>query len=269
MAPTRPRAATPSRRPARGTVDPRRLLALLALAAVTLIVVGQHLPDVVAARLFVPQSAVSGVPKPSPSPERKTARPVAATGAGTSGKFAYVAGFGPVLGGKGTIRRFKVAVELPSGTAVGTSFADEINRVLGDKRSWIAGQRFRFQRVPHSARAEFVIYLASARTSQRMCRIGGLETDGYTSCRLPRQVIINDVRWQRAVPGYGASLEVYRAYAINHEVGHQLGYGHETCPAKGRPAPVMMQQTYGLKGCAANAWPHPTAPPATHGRTEG
>jgi hypothetical protein len=256
MALNRPRAAPPSRRTVRGTADPRRLLALLALAAV-LLFVGQHLPDAVGAQLFVPQAAITASPTPRPSIERRPARPVAAEGAGTSGKFAYVPGYGPVLGGKGTIRRFKVAVELPTGSTVAATFADEVNKILGDARSWIAGERFRFQRVPHSARAEFVVFLASARTSQQMCRLGGLETDGFTSCRLPQQVIINDVRWQRAVPNYGAPLETYRAYAVNHEVGHQLGYGHEPCPGKGRVAPVMMQQTYGLKGCKANAWPFP------------
>jgi Protein of unknown function (DUF3152) len=180
----------------------------------------------------------------------------ASTVAGMAGTFTFVSGYGPVLGTAGTLRRFRVAVEKTIGQGDGGDFADEIDRTLGDPRSWIASRQVRLQRVPREAAAEFTIYLASARTSEHMCAAGGLSTDGYTSCRLPGQVIINDARWQGAVPGYGAPISMYRAYAINHEVGHQLGHGHEACPGKGMPAPVMQQQTYGLKGCVANAWPY-------------
>jgi hypothetical protein len=198
---------------------------------------------------------------------RKSAKP-AGNWAGTSGRFAYAKGYGPVLGTTGKIHRFRVAVEKPIRSGADTDFADEVNRTLGDKRSWIAGHRYRLQRVPNSAHAEFTVYLASASTSERMCRAGGLDTRGYTSCRLPGQVILNDARWETSIPGYGAPLATYRAYAVNHEVGHQLGHSHEACPGKGRPAPVMQQQTFGLKGCVANPWPYIdgkryTGPPAS------
>jgi len=177
------------------------------------------------------------------------------TAVGSSGDFTFAGGYGPVLGTSGNVRRFKVAVEKSLDQGNGGDFADEIDRTLGDPRSWIAGGQYRLQRVPQEDGSEFTIYLASARTSERMCASGGLETNGYTSCRLPGQVIINHDRWQDAVPGYGA-LGTYRAYAINHEVGHELGHGHEACPGDGRPAPVMQQQTYGLNGCLANPWPY-------------
>jgi Protein of unknown function (DUF3152) len=196
---------------------------------------------------------------PSATAKAKAAPPAdaATTGPRTaSGKFTQVAGYGPLMGTNGPLRRFRVAVESSIGQGNGGDFADEIDSTLGDPRSWITGRDVRLQRVPQQAAAEFTIYLASAPTSQRMCAAGGLATKGYTSCRLPGQVIINEDRWQNAVPGYGAPLATYRAYVINHEVGHQLGHGHEACPGDGQLAPVMQQQTYGLNGCVAYAWPY-------------
>ncbi len=218
-------------------------LALIAAAAAVLIQLWWPLPTPESVRA---PAAVPSAPVP-------TALPAGAS-AGDSGEFGYVSGYGPVLGHAGPIRRFRVAIEQPAGAPA--EFAHQVDRTLGDPRSWVASRQFRLQRVPEAANAEFTILLASARTSELMCLSGGLRTNGYTSCRLPGRVIINDSRWAAAVPGYGAPLAVYRAYAINHEVGHQLGHGHERCPAKGDPAPVMMQQTFGLQGCVANSWPY-------------
>lgn len=68
--------------------------------------------------------------------------------------------------------------------------------------------------------------------------------------------MINLDRWLHAVPEYGGDVALYRQYVINHEVGHGLGLGHQACPGRGRPAPVMQQQTFGLKGCLPNGWPY-------------
>jgi hypothetical protein len=160
-----------------------------------------------------------------------------------------------VLGRAGTLRRFHVAVEDGMGQDL-AAFATDADKILGDQRSWIASRQFRLQRVPKSVSAEFTLFLATAGTSEKMCATGGLSTDKFTSCRLPGQVIINVARWLGAIPNYGAPLADYQAYAVNHEVGHQLGHGHEACPGPGQRAPVMQQQTYGLKGCRANAWPY-------------
>jgi hypothetical protein len=66
--------------------------------------------------------------------------------------------------------------------------------------------------------------------------------------------MINLNRWLYAVPDYRGDTARYRLYVVNHEVGHELGYGHQACPGPGRLAPVMQQQTFGLKGCLANGW---------------
>jgi len=239
----------------------RRIFLAVALVAAVGLAVGQRLT----AESWVVPSVTSAPVVARPGAAPRTPPPVVSAGAGGSGKFAYVPGYGPVLGRAGAIRRFRVAVEKPARAAA--DFAHQVDRALGDRRSWIAARRFRLQRVPGSVRAEFTVYLASARTSERMCLAGGLRTEGYTSCRLPRRVIINGTRWASSVPGYGAALAVYQAYAINHEVGHQLGHGHEKCPGAGEPAPVMMQQTFGLRGCRAYSWPYRdgrrwTGPPA-------
>jgi Protein of unknown function (DUF3152) len=246
--------------PPRGSGQSRRILTTLCfmLIVVGMLLLGRYVGAEGTARptRARPGSAPAArtvAPSPATRPTRSAA---ARPEAGTSGQFAYVGGDGPVLGRSGPIHRFKVAVEKPAQASAGPDFADAVNRTLGDQRSWIASGQFRLQRVPGSAHAEFTVYLASPRTSQRMCSTGGLQTGGFTSCRLPRQVIINDARWDGAVRGYRAPVSAYRQYAINHEVGHQLGHGHEACPGKGRPAPVMMQQTFGLEGCVANAWPY-------------
>jgi hypothetical protein len=171
-----------------------------------------------------------------------------------AGSFVAAGSEGPILGTAGTLRRFRIEVE--NGINENPdAFASTVDQILGDQRSWIASGQFRLQRVPPSAPAEFTITLASPTTSEAMCAKGGLHTNKFTSCRLSGQVIINDARWLTAIPDYGAPLQVYRTYAINHEVGHQLGHGHEACLGQGKLAPVMQQQTYGLKGCLANPWP--------------
>ena len=235
----------------------RRVLTVLTyvLLAGAVIFLGRYLRSGDHDRIVVPAPMAATppvVPRHSAAPATTAVRV-----AGSGGIFDYAGGYGPVLGFAGPVHRFHLGVEKPAAAGAAAAFADQVNRTLGDHRSWIAARRFRFQRVPTAVRAEFTIYLASARTSERMCRTGGLETGAYTSCRLSGKVIINDDRWEGAVRGYGAPLATYRAYAINHEVGHQLGHGHEACPGKGKLAPVMMQQTFGLKGCVANSWPYP------------
>lgn len=187
-------------------------------------------------------------------PSRPASQPPEAGPSSAAGTFAYATGAGPVAGGGGPVKKYRIAVENGSGQEA-DAFAAAVERVFADPRGWTATGQVRLQRVAGQGPADFTIFLATPVTSEQICATAGLHTGGYSSCRITGKVVINLARWLTGVPDYGAPVADYQSYVVNHEVGHELGNGHEACPGPGRPAPVMQQQTYGLKGCTANAWP--------------
>ncbi|MGK5741177.1 DUF3152 domain-containing protein [Micromonospora sp. URMC 103] len=155
--------------------------------------------------------------------------------------------------GTGQLLRYRVAVERDIRGLSVPGFASDITRILDGPGGWTAGGTLSLRRVGPGQSADFTIYLATPGTRDLLCQD---VPDGYTSCRNGDRVVLNVARWVKGVPRYGASLATYRTYMVNHEVGHRLGHGHERCPGRGRPAPVMQQQTLGLHGCTANALPY-------------
>ena len=129
-------------------------------------------------------------------------------------------------------------------------FANVVESTLTDHRGWIrAGVKF--SKVSSEGRLHVV--LAS-----------GAEIDKYAgcsaelSCTVYPYVLINDARWLGATDSYnsaGLSLTSYRQMVINHEVGHFLGHDHISTCGAGGVAPVMLQQSTGLRGCMGNSWP--------------
>jgi hypothetical protein len=72
-----------------------------------------------------------------------------------------------------------------------------------------------------------------------------------------REVWINEDRWLRNLPDASQlPLPAYRAYVLQHELGHALGMGHVS-PVTG-PVPVMVQQTLGIGTCLPNPFPTST-----------
>ncbi|GIJ26296.1 lipoprotein [Micromonospora qiuiae] len=209
-----------------------------------------------------PVASSSVPPSASPSPEPPVLRlpgPVPSAGRGS---FEIDDRTGPVLGTAGRVRGYRVAVEVGSGVDP-AEFALAVQEALTGPGSWVDSGRLRLRQVAEGAAYDFTVYLATARTAGRMCAAGGVDIRiggrPYTSCRAPGKAIINLERWRLSVPHYVEAkvpLTVYRTYVINHEVGHELGHRHERCPGKGKPAPVMMQQTLFLNGCVANPWPY-------------
>ncbi|KWV31350.1 DUF3152 domain-containing protein [Micromonospora rifamycinica] len=209
-----------------------------------------------------PAAAVGGVPLAA------TGGPVAAGGGTTAGRagtapvsypadgsnrWQVAAGEPAAPTGTGRLVRYRVAVERDIRGLPVAGFAAEVGATLTAPQGWASGGRLRLWRVGPGGPADFTVHLATPGTRDELC---GDAADGYTSCRNGDRVVVNVARWVKGVPGYGASLETYRRYVVNHEVGHRLGHGHERCPGRGRPAPVMQQQTLGLHGCTANAWPY-------------
>jgi hypothetical protein len=203
----------------------------------------------------VPATAGPSAPGRLKAPAaRQAAKPVVISyPARGHGDWRVAGGSARTAGRSGPLLRYRVLVETDiSGVGTG-AFAEAVTKTLADPRGWTAGGTLRLRRAGPGQRYDFTIYLATPRTRDRLC---GSSTDAYTSCRNGDRVVLNVARWVKGVPRYGSPLAVYRQYMVNHEVGHRLGHGHERCPGKGEPAPVMQQQTLGLHGCRANAWPY-------------
>lgn len=186
-------------------------------------------------------------PRVATSARPQAAEPTAVPTAGT-GTFASASGETERVGQGGRLVDYRVEVE--GGLGVDENdFAGAVDATLSERRGWTAGGAFSFRR---TGDAPLRVVLASPATTDLLC--APLQTRGEVSCRNGNDVVINALRWASGVPHYD-DLAEYRDYVINHEVGHALGFGHESCPAPGRPAPVMLQQTLGLQGCEPNPWP--------------
>jgi hypothetical protein len=198
----------------------------------------------------VPTSATSSLSQSSsssPTSARPTAMRVPQRG---DGRLVAVKASAPAAG-RGRVLRVRVEVE--GGVDVRpTEFATQVMRTLNDDRSWGHGGTRSFART--SGAADVVVILASPSTSARLCR--PLITRGRLSCSIGQRAILTAYRWARGTPEFD-SLEQYRRYVVNHEVGHVLGHGHEYCGGRGRRAPVMQQQTKQVAPCRPNPWPFP------------
>lgn len=156
-------------------------------------------------------------------------------------------------------RAVTLAIRVEDGLGVDPpTFANRVMAILNDPRGWGPIDGVSFARTDDAAAADLVLTLASPATTDTLC--APVRTNGYVSCGRTDTVTINAARWAYGAEAFaaaGGALEDYRTYLISHEVGHPLGHPHEACPAAGAPAPVMLQQTLALQGCAPNGWPNP------------
>ncbi|MGH8881893.1 MAG: DUF3152 domain-containing protein [Stackebrandtia sp.] len=218
---------------------------------------------------YLPSQVAEGTPSASDSPSRTPSaspEPTPTVVDKGTGKWTYAKkpSDAKKYGKHGSLLKYNVAVE--GGIhAKAEEFSEVVADTLADDRGWTAGDEWRFTQIGKSGSSDFTVYLASPKTREKLC---GAE-DTYTSCRNGNSVVVNLERWQLGVPHWTESLTSYRQYVVNHEVGHRLGEGHVVCAKKGKPSPVMAQQTVKLKGCEPNAWPYPdgkyiTGPPGEY-----
>ena len=159
-----------------------------------------------------------------------------------------------------TGRAVRYTVEIEGGLGVDEAeVARTVSTILHDAKGWQRVDRVRFVNVsPAEARAgahvDIRVTLASPSLTDRLC--APMKTLSEVSCWNGERSVLNLRRWMLGADSHGDDVERYRIYQVNHEVGHGLGHGHRSCPAKGKRAPVMVQQTLGLEGCMA--WPYPS-----------
>ncbi|MFI5621265.1 DUF3152 domain-containing protein [Streptomyces sp. NPDC051567] len=208
----------------------------------------EHSPGAGAAHSAPPGHPSPGAPE---SPKHSAGPSVPASGPGI---FTASTVSGRVQG-KGPALRWRVEAEQGSGIDPNTA-ARTVEAVLGDPRGWIRNPAYGFQLAGAGQLVDFTVKIATPTTTDRLCDVVTPSLKGETNCRAGHTVVVNLKRWMEGSPQFSGSVEEYRALIVNHEVGHEIGRGHETCPGPGKPAPAMMQQIKGLLGCRSNAWPY-------------
>ncbi len=195
------------------------------------------------------------------------------TPAGTD-SWHVVPGTSPTVGTGERALTYTVEVEDGLPADLDQQFAQKVDATLADPRSWIGDGQVSFTRID-SGDPDIRISLTSQLTIRAPANCGWdipLEASCFNGWM--DRVLINDARWARGAMSYNGDLDAYRAYAVNHEVGHALGNRHQPCPANGAPAPIMMQQSWSTSDndlamldpqtippdgnvCVANPYPFP------------
>lgn len=127
-----------------------------------------------------------------------------------------------------------------------TKFAEEVAIYLADPDGWVSRGTtfFAVKKNP-----SILIRLTSPKTMATLnCQNSELSCAEIHG----KHVYLNSDRWKHGSEKSKLKLSDYRQYVVTHEIGHILGYDHVGCPGNGHPAPLMMQQTLGIKNCSPN-----------------
>jgi len=125
--------------------------------------------------------------------------------------------------------------------------------ILNDDAGW---NRSGFTFVADDA-SDLVVVLAEGARVDELCL--PLETFGSVSCQNGTIVALNADRWRLGGRDWDSTVDAYRIYLVNHEVGHLIGLRHpqDRCPSGESVSAVMEPQTNNLVSCAGNGIPLP------------
>ena len=126
-----------------------------------------------------------------------------------------------------------------------------ILQTLNDGRAWP------FQWIESSRAPHWIVTLEDQAYIDSVARgIKGLSVTFLSETPASMLSLQNWVTVPRPLEGLYSRTD-YCRYLVLHECGHALGLSHaRTCGPDGK-APIMIQQTRGLQGCAKNTWPLP------------
>lgn len=131
-----------------------------------------------------------------------------------------------------------------------------ISDIIHDSRGW-AGIGYAFRRVYDTTPQPDIVILKLSRQQMRRKFAGRPDLKGLSVTSQGPEVsviYIDDLNWRHPPEFFSGNLQLYRAYLIQHEVGHCLGFDHVPASVNMTRCPVMYQQTRGTITCRANPW---------------
>lgn len=142
----------------------------------------------------------------------------------------------------------------------GKDFFTKVKDVLNNDQGW-KKYGFNFEVTCDAQKAYIKIWLTSP---EHMRKLSSKSTAELNLCDMDKRIVYVHVdRWMDRNPQFNQSkmtLDDYRTYVLNHEIGHALGCTHlNACLVDGK-SPVMKQQTPGQidaegKECTPNPYP--------------
>lgn len=124
-------------------------------------------------------------------------------------------------------------------------FKKYIKSILSDSRSWCVNF------IEDKINPDFCIILSKRETIINICNLVDLSCADF----MKNIIYINYNNWINGSKLSKLTLDDYRTYVINHEVGHILGIHTHFNPRKGCKTPVMNQSTNGIGKGLPNQWP--------------